>query len=103
MSQSSQPARWLPFVVLGIGLVAISLSAIFARLAQAEGVSSLAVATWRLGLAALVGGGLAAKTGLLAKLGLFLAKFWKLLVFGGIGLAAVIGKLRGKKADGTVN
>ena len=55
------------------------------------------------GLAALVGGGLAAKTGLLAKLGLFLAKFWKLLVFGGIGLAAVIGKLRGKKADGTVN
>ncbi len=54
MSQSSQPARWLPFVVLGIGLVAISLSAIFARLAQAEGVSSLAVATWRLGLAALI-------------------------------------------------
>lgn len=54
MSQSSQPTRWLPFVVLGIGLVAISLSAIFARLAQAEGVSSLAVATWRLGLAALI-------------------------------------------------
>lgn len=54
MSHAPQPARWLPFVVLGIGLVAISLSAIFARLAQAEGVSSLAVATWRLGLAALI-------------------------------------------------
>lgn len=56
------------------------------------------------GLAALIGGGLAAKTGLLAKIGLFLAKFWKLLLFGGIGLAAVIGKLRGaKKAEGTVS
>ncbi len=48
------PARWLPFVVLGVGLTAISFGAIFARLAQAEGVSSLAVATWRLGIAALL-------------------------------------------------
>lgn len=56
------------------------------------------------GLAALIGGGLAAKTGLLAKVGLLLAKFWKLLVFGGIGLAALIGKLRGaRKAEGTVS
>ena len=54
MSHTSQPARWLPFVVLGIGLAAISFGAIFARLAQAEGVSSLAVATWRLGFAALI-------------------------------------------------
>lgn len=54
MSHSPQPARWLPFVVLGIGLAAISFGAIFARLAQAEGVSSLAVATWRLGFAALI-------------------------------------------------
>ena len=54
MSDTSQPARWLPFVVLGIGLTAISFGAIFARLAQAEGVSSLTVATWRLGLAALI-------------------------------------------------
>ncbi|WEN40877.1 hypothetical protein CKCBHOJB_00410 [Thauera sp. GDN1] len=54
MPHTAQPARWLPFVVLGIGLVAISFSAIFARLAQAEGVNSLAVATWRLGLAALI-------------------------------------------------
>ncbi|TVT58995.1 MAG: DMT family transporter [Azoarcus sp. PHD] len=48
------PARWLPFVVLGIGLTAISFGAVLARLAQAEGVSSLAVATWRLGLAAII-------------------------------------------------
>ena len=54
MPHTAQPARWLPFVVLGIGLIAISFSAIFARLAQAEGVNSLAVATWRLGLAALI-------------------------------------------------
>lgn len=55
------------------------------------------------GLAALIGGGLAAKTGLLAKIGLILAKFWKLLLFGGLGLVALIGKLRGKKAEGTVS
>lgn len=48
------PPRWLPFVVLGIGLLAISFGAILARLAQGEGVPSLAVATWRLGLAALI-------------------------------------------------
>lgn len=51
---TSAPARWLPFVVLGIGLTAISFGAVLARLAQAEGVSSLAVATWRLGLAAII-------------------------------------------------
>jgi drug/metabolite transporter (DMT)-like permease len=59
MSASSSQAsaaipRWLPFVVLGIGLLMISFGAIFTRFAQAEGVSSLVVATWRLGLAALV-------------------------------------------------
>lgn len=51
---AATPARWLPFVVLGIGLTAISFGAVLARLAQAEGVSSLAVATWRLGLAAII-------------------------------------------------
>jgi drug/metabolite transporter (DMT)-like permease len=54
MPSSPPPARWLPFVVLGLGLGAISFGAILARLAQGEGVGSLAVATWRLGLAALV-------------------------------------------------
>ena len=54
MHHSPPPARWLPFVVLGVGLLTVSFSAILARLAQAEGVSSLAVATWRLGLAAII-------------------------------------------------
>jgi drug/metabolite transporter (DMT)-like permease len=54
VTTDTAPARWLPFAVLGTGLLAISFSAIFARIAQAEGVSSLAVASWRLGLAALI-------------------------------------------------
>lgn len=54
MDHTATPPRWMPFVVLGIGLLAISFGAIFARLAQAEGVPSLAVASWRLGLAALI-------------------------------------------------
>jgi uncharacterized membrane-anchored protein len=56
------------------------------------------------GLAALVGGGLAAKTGLLAKIGLLLAKGWKLILFAGIGIVALVGKVRGKNKDsgGTV-
>lgn len=48
------PPRWLPFLVLGVGLTAISFGAVLARIAQAESVSSLAVATWRLGLAAII-------------------------------------------------
>ena len=53
------------------------------------------------GLAALVGGGLAAKSGLLAKLALLLAKGWKLVLFAGIGLVALFGKMRGKNKDGS--
>lgn len=45
--------RWLPLVVLGIGLSAISFGAILARLAQGGGVPSLSIAAWRLGFAAL--------------------------------------------------
>ena len=45
---------WLPFLVLGIGLAAISFGAILVRLAQGGGVASLAIAAWRLGLAALL-------------------------------------------------
>ena len=48
------PPRWLPFVVLGIGLMAISFGAILARLAQGHGLPSLAIAALRLGLAALI-------------------------------------------------
>ncbi len=46
-----RPASTVPFLVLGIALLAVSHGAIFARLAEAE---SLAIAAWRMGLAALV-------------------------------------------------
>jgi uncharacterized membrane-anchored protein len=49
------------------------------------------------GLAALVGGGLAAKTGLLAKIGLLLAKGWKLLILLGAGVVIGARKLFGGK------
>ncbi|SEM41588.1 Uncharacterized membrane-anchored protein [Pseudoxanthomonas sp. GM95] len=57
------------------------------------------------GVAALIGGGLAAKTGLLAKLGLILAKLGKLLFVGAIALVAGIKKFfsaRRDRASGTV-
>lgn len=49
------------------------------------------------GLAALVGGGLAAKTGLLAKVGILLAKGWKILLILGAGLVVGARKLFGNK------
>ena len=52
--KSTSPPRWLPFVVLGVGLMAISFGAILARLAQGHGLPSLAIAALRLGLAALI-------------------------------------------------
>ena len=45
------PGRVLPFVVLGIALLAVSNGAIFARLAEAP---ALAIAAWRVGLALVV-------------------------------------------------
>ncbi|MEI7614929.1 MAG: DMT family transporter [Betaproteobacteria bacterium] len=50
----SSPPRGLPFVVLGIGLIAISFGAILSRFAQGYGLPSLAIAALRLGLAALI-------------------------------------------------
>lgn len=56
------------------------------------------------GLATLIGGGLAAKAGLFAKLGLVLAKFWKLLLVGLVAVGGGIRKLFGKrKPQGTVS
>jgi drug/metabolite transporter (DMT)-like permease len=52
MTPAPLSTRHLPFVVLGIGLLAISFGAILARLAQSHGLPSLAVAALRLGLAA---------------------------------------------------
>jgi drug/metabolite transporter (DMT)-like permease len=54
MPNSSAPPRWLPFVVLGVGLIAISFGAILARFAQGYGLPSLTIAALRLGLAALI-------------------------------------------------
>lgn len=45
-------SRFFPYVVLFIGVLIVSASAIFIRYAQAEGVPSLVVASWRLILAA---------------------------------------------------
>jgi drug/metabolite transporter (DMT)-like permease len=53
-AKASPPPRWLPFVVLGVGLLAISFGAILARLAQGYGLPSLAIAALRLGLAAII-------------------------------------------------
>jgi uncharacterized membrane-anchored protein len=49
------------------------------------------------GLAALVGGVAAKKLGLLAALGVFLLKFWKLLLIGLVAIGALISKLAGRK------
>lgn len=49
---AAKPPVWLPLLVLGTGLAAISFGAILARLAQAGGVPSLSIAAWRLALAA---------------------------------------------------
>lgn len=57
------------------------------------------------GIAALIGGGLAAKAGLFAKLGLLLAKFWKLGLIGVVALGAAVRRFfggRDKRQDGTV-
>ncbi|MEP6907135.1 MAG: DUF2167 domain-containing protein [Pseudoxanthomonas sp.] len=56
------------------------------------------------GVAALIGGGLAAKAGLFAKIGLVLAKFWKLGLIAFLGLGAVVRKLfRGKRDQGSIS
>ncbi|WP_454828253.1 DUF2167 domain-containing protein [Pseudoxanthomonas wuyuanensis] len=51
------------------------------------------------GVAALVGGGLAAKAGLFAKIGLVLAKFWKLLLIGIVGIGVLIKRMFGGNKD----
>jgi len=52
------------------------------------------------GLAALIGGGIAAKTGLLAKLGVMLLAMKKFLIFIVAGIAAFVRKLFGGKGNG---
>ena len=58
------------------------------------------------GLAALVGGGIAAKAGLFAKLGVFLLAFKKIILVGVVALGALLKKIFGgkdKREDGTVS
>ena len=43
---------WLPYVVLGAAVLVVSSAAIMIRVAQAEGVNSIAIAAWRLTIAA---------------------------------------------------
>jgi drug/metabolite transporter (DMT)-like permease len=45
---------WRPYIVLAIGVLAVSSSAILIRFARQEGASALTIAAWRVGLAALV-------------------------------------------------
>ncbi len=47
-------ARWPVYAVLAAGVLIVSTASILIRWAQAEGVPSLAIAAWRLALAALV-------------------------------------------------
>jgi uncharacterized membrane-anchored protein len=54
------------------------------------------------GLAALIGGVAIKKLGLLATMGLFLAKAWKLVAVGAFGIAAGARKFFGRKKDGEV-
>ncbi len=54
MTRPDALPRWLPFVVLGGGLIAVSFGAILARLGQGYGLPSLAIAAMRLGFAALI-------------------------------------------------
>lgn len=53
-TQTLKTASWHTYAILAGGVLAVSLSAIFIRLAQAESVPSLLIAAARLGLAALI-------------------------------------------------
>ena len=55
------------------------------------------VSEWTIG--GLVAGSILAKTGLLAKIGIFLLKFWKLAVLAFFGIVAAIAKLFKRKKD----
>ncbi len=49
-----KPAHWQVLAVLAVGVLVVSTASILIRWAQAEGVPSLAIAAWRLMLAALL-------------------------------------------------
>jgi drug/metabolite transporter (DMT)-like permease len=53
-AHGSRTGRFLPYAILAAGVLVVSTAAILIRLAQSQGVPSLAIAAVRLGLAALV-------------------------------------------------
>src|SRR5260221_13234630 len=50
-------SRWMGYAILAISVVIVSSSSILIRFAQADAVPSLAIAAWRMTLAAIVLGG----------------------------------------------
>ncbi len=54
MSTGNAPPRKVQFLVLGVGILAISSGSILIRLAQDQGAPSLAIAFWRTMLSALI-------------------------------------------------
>lgn len=85
-SSASRPPRFLPFIILGIGLIAISFGAILARLAQGYGLPSLAIAAMRLGFAALIVTPVALRQGR-RSLGAMTRQQWLLALGAGLFLA----------------
>ena len=54
MSALQRPKSFSPLLAIPFGILAVSTSSIFIRYAQAEEVSSLVIAAWRLTLASLI-------------------------------------------------
>jgi drug/metabolite transporter (DMT)-like permease len=54
MSRPGIHASWRPYIVLVLGVLAVSSASVMIRFAQAETASSLVIAAWRLGLAVLI-------------------------------------------------
>src|SRR5579859_3126188 len=55
-STNGTPAKtsWRPYIVLAIGLLAVSSSSIMTRFAQSDGASSLLISAWRVAVATIV-------------------------------------------------
>ncbi len=54
MTQHLTNPSWRPYIVLAVGLLAVSSSSVMIRLAQTANAGSLVIAAWRVGLAALI-------------------------------------------------
>src|SRR5215470_897521 len=53
-TQSASRVSWRPYIVLAVGLLAVSSSSIISRFAQNDHASSLLIAAWRVTFATLV-------------------------------------------------